>query len=293
MELKTLRDGLLGAVEERLAALSAPEPDEPPRLTEAVRHALFNGGKRVRPLLALLAARTFGGKPSGPLDLACAVEMVHASSLILDDLPCMDDSALRRGKPALHKAFGEDVALLAAYALLSGAFRAAARAAARLPQERYPAERYVEELAGAIGTAGLVGGQYLDLHPPAAADFAALEYIHSHKTGALFIAAARLGAMAAQARPADLEAVTLYAKNLGLAFQIQDDLLDARGTAETLGKPVGQDAAKVTFFSLMGEQGCRKALDELIASSLRNLRPLRDSAPLLEKFARFIAERKA
>ena len=293
MELKTLQTGLLETVEERLAALVAPKPDEPPRLTEAVRYALFNGGKRVRPILALLTARTFGGKPAGSLDLACAVEMVHASSLILDDLPCMDDSPLRRGGPALHKAFGEDVALLAAYALLSGAFQNAVRAAARLPQERYATEAYVDALAGSIGTGGLVGGQYLDLHPPDTTDFAALEYIHSHKTGALFIAAARLGAMAAQARPAELEAVTLFAKNLGLAFQIQDDLLDARGTFGALGKPVGQDAAKVTFFSLLGEEGCREALDALITSSLNSLGPLRSGAPLLEEFARFVGARKA
>jgi len=287
-----LRAEFLEAVEGRLAGLVSPEPDEPPRLTEAVRYALFNGGKRVRPLLALLAARTFGGKQGGSLDLACAVEMVHASSLILDDLPCMDDSTLRRGRPALHKTFGEDVALLAAYALLSGAFQAVTRAAARLPQERYSTEVYVETLAQSIGTGGLVGGQYLDLHPPADADFAALEYIHSHKTGALFTAAARLGAMAAQARPAELESVTLYAKNLGLAFQIQDDLLDARGTAEALGKPVGQDKGKTTFLTLSGEPACRKAVDALMDAALSQLRPLKDPS-LLEAFAEYVRARTA
>jgi len=257
-----------------------------------VRRALFNGGKRVRPLLALLAARAFGGRTEGCVDLACAVEMVHASSLILDDLPCMDDSPLRRGKPALHMAFGEDVALLAAYALLGGAFRAAARGAARLPQERYPAEAYVDELAGAIGTAGLVGGQYLDLHPPTAVDFAALEYIHSHKTGALFIAAARLGAMAAQARPAELETVTGFAKNLGLAFQIQDDLLDARSTPEALGKPVGQDRGKTTFLTLSGETACRSAVDALLGAALAHLRPVGDPS-LLEAFVEYVRTRTA
>ena len=293
VKLKDLRAEAVPRVEERLSELLRPEPEEPPKLTEAVRYALFNGGKRVRPLLTFLAARAFGGRTDGCLDLACAVEMVHASSLILDDLPCMDDSPLRRGKPALHKAFGEDVALLAAYALLSGAFQATARAATRLPQERYPAEQYMETLARSIGTGGLVGGQYLDLHPPRTMDFSALEYIHSHKTGALFTAAARLGAMAAQAKPAELEGVTRYAKNLGLAFQISDDLLDVRGNAEAIGKPVGQDAGKTTFFSLMGEAGCRKALEELIEASLKNLEPFKDRGALLEEFARYVGGRTA
>jgi geranylgeranyl diphosphate synthase type II len=292
VELKMLRAELLSAVEERLGALTAPEPDEPPRLTEAVRYALFNGGKRVRPLLALLASHSFGGRMEGCLDLACAVEMVHASSLVLDDLPCMDNSPLRRGRPSLHAVFGEDVALLAAYALLSHAFRATGRAAARLPQDRHPAEAYVDELARAVGTAGLVGGQYLDLHPPAAVDFAVLEYVHSHKTGALFIAAARLGAMAAQARPAQLEAVTGYAKNLGLAFQVQDDLLDARGSTADLGKPAGQDQGKATFLSLAGEAACRRAVDALMDAARACLRPLKEPS-LLEAFAEHVRTRTA
>jgi geranylgeranyl diphosphate synthase, type II len=293
VKLKDLRAETAPRVEDHLGKLVWPEPEEPPALTEAIRYALFNGGKRLRPLLTLAAARTFGGKMDACLDLACVVEMIHASSLILDDLPCMDDSPLRRGKPALHKAFGEDVALLAAYALLSGAFQATARAAAGLPQERYPAEAYIGTLARAVGTAGLVGGQYLDLHPPGVTDFAALEYIHSHKTGALFIAAARLGGMAAQAREAELEAVTLYAKNLGLAFQITDDLLDLRGTPETLGKPVGRDKGKVTFLSLMGEAASRAAVEELVETALASLAPLKSRKGLLEEFARHVGGRRA
>ena len=293
VKLKALSEEALPQIENRLAALTRPEPEEPPGLTKAVRYALFNGGKRVRPLLTLLSGRTFGGRLETCLDAACAIEMVHASSLILDDLPCMDNSPLRRGKPSLHKAFGEDVALLAAYALLSRAFQAVSAGAARLPQERYPAESYVQTLSLAIGTGGLVGGQYLDLHPPGTMDFAALEYIHSHKTGALFTAAARLGAMAAQAKQAELEAVTRYAKNLGLAFQITDDLLDVKGTQESLGKPVGLDARKTTFVTLIGEAGCRKALDELTTAALDSLEPLKGRGALLEEFARFVGARKA
>ncbi|MCM2270347.1 MAG: polyprenyl synthetase family protein, partial [Thermoanaerobaculia bacterium] len=230
----------------------------------ALRYAALGTGKRVRPVLTLAVAELLGDAGDESLDLACAVELVHAASLVLDDLPSMDDAELRRGRPTTHRAFGEDVAILAAFALLTRAFQLVADAGQRLALKRYTSEDMVHHLADAVGTQGLVGGQALDLSSdPATVDLERLEYIHSHKTGALFLAAAELGAMAADARRKDLEAVARYAKNLGLAFQIEDDLLDALASREATGKDVRQDAGKVTFVKLLGVDGARALADEL------------------------------
>jgi geranylgeranyl diphosphate synthase type II len=232
----------------------------------------------------------FGAPPTDDVvDLACAVELVHACSLVLDDLPSMDDAELRRGRPTVHRAFGEEVAILAAFALLARAFQLVADAAQRLGMRRYASEDLVHHLADAIGTGGLVGGQALDLRSrPDETDLARLEYVHSHKTGALFLAAAELGAMAADARRRDLEAVARYAKNLGLAFQIEDDLLDATaGPAET-GKDAGQDAGKTTFVSLLGVDGARALADELLAFAVDSLAPLGRKADPLRAIAELV-----
>ena len=260
-----------------------PDGDlRPAAVHRAMRAAVLSPGKRVRPMLALAAAEMLGGAADDALDLACAVEFVHCCSLVLDDLPAMDDAQLRRGRPALHREFGEDVALLAAFALLNRAYALVAETSQRLRLSRYSPEDLLHHLAQAIGTEGLIAGQALDLasdgSSPTLAD---LEYIHSHKTGALFLAAAELGAMAVDARRRDLEAIGAFAKNLGLAFQIEDDLLDVLATSAETGKDSGQDAAKATFVKLLGVDGARALADELLEFALASVAPFGRRAEVL------------
>lgn len=251
---------------------SLPSPATPPeRLHEAMRYTLLAGGKRLRGVVVLTACDLLRGEREQALPLACAVEMVHACSLVLDDLPCMDDAGLRRGKPTAHRVFGEATAVLAAFALLNAAFELIHRADALRERAR---RRIVVQLAQAIGPQGLSGGQLADLESTGRQlDLEALEFIHSHKTGALFIAAAEMGALAAGARPRELASLHRYAKNLGLAFQITDDLLDYSGSPEVTGKDAGLDRDKTTFVDLCGIGGSRRLVDELIDASIGALAP--------------------
>ena len=280
---------LTAIVEGRLPELT-PEPNRRPEdVHRAMRYALSSPGKRLRPVLALAVAEIFGRRPETVLDLACTVEMVHASSLILDDLPCMDDAAQRRGRPTTHRAFGEEVALLASFALLNRAFALVAEEGQKLKMRRYTTEDMVHHLADAIGSGGLIGGQALDLSSHKEdLDLERLEYIHSHKTGALFLAAGELGAMAADARRRDLEVISRYAKNLGLAFQIADDLLDVLASPEETGKDSGQDKDKVTFVKLLGVEGAQHLAAELLDFAVRSLEPLGRRAEPLRAIARYV-----
>jgi geranylgeranyl diphosphate synthase type II len=284
-------------VNRRLPGLLAGPGERPETVHQAMHYALTGPGKRIRPVLTLVVADLFGSR-SGPsdvvLDLACAVEMVHACSLILDDLPSMDNASLRRGRPTVHLRFGENVALLASLALLNRAYALVAESAQRLSLRRYTAEDMVHHLAAAIGSNGLIGGQALDLlSKPEDLDLEVLEYIHSHKTGALFMAAGELGAMAADARRKELEVVARFAKNLGLAFQISDDLLDVLGTPEETGKDVGQDAAKVTFVKLLGVEGAQALEAELLGFAVESLEPLGRKGEPLRDLARFVGRRSS
>ena len=255
-------------------------------------YALTSPGKRVRPVLTLMVAELFGQRSAPVLDLACSVEMVHACSLILDDLPSMDDASLRRGRPTVHRKFGEAVALLAALALLNRAYALVAEAAHRLSLRRYTPEDMVHHMAAAIGSDGLIGGQALDLlSKPEEMNLDLLEYIHSHKTGALFMAAAELGAMAGEARRRDLEVVSRFAKNLGLAFQIADDLLDVLATPEVTGKDTGKDEKKVTFVRLLGIPGAQALANELLGFAVGSLEPLGRKADPLRELVRFVSQR--
>jgi geranylgeranyl diphosphate synthase, type II len=279
-------------IDRRLPELLPPPGVRPAPVHEAMHYALTGAGKRLRPVLTLAVADLFGARAEPVLDLACAVEMVHACSLVLDDLPQMDDAALRRGRPTVHRAFGESVALLAALALLNRAYALVAEAAHRLSPRRYTAEDVVHHLAAAIGSDGLIGGQALDLlASPEETSLEVLEYIHSHKTGALFMAAGELGAMAADARRRDLEIVARFAKNLGLAFQISDDLLDELGTPEETGKDTGKDERKVTFVKLLGVAGAQALAAELLGFAVESLAPLGRKADALREIARFVQTR--
>lgn len=307
----TLSAGLLELgrrVELRLPELLPPADQRPEAVHQAMRYALTSPGKRLRPILTLAVADLFGvgvdrsersdrpgraDRSTRVLDIACGIEMVHACSLILDDLPAMDDAALRRGRPTVHRAFGEAVALLAALALLNRAYALVAEAAHHLPGKRYTAEDMIHHLAAAIGSHGLIGGQALDLSSsPEELDLERLEFIHSHKTGALFMAAGELGAMAADAKRNELELIARYAKNLGLAFQISDDLLDVLSTPEEAGKDVGQDASKVTFVKRLGVVGAQTLEAELLGFAVASLEPLGKKAEPLREIARFVQHRR-
>lgn len=289
---------LVAAVEARLAEV-LPAPDEPPAdVHSAMRYAATGGGKRLRPVVTLLVAELLGGRRGerpAVLDLACAVELVHASSLILDDLPCMDDAQTRRSRPTTHRAFGEATALLAAFGLLNRAFALVAEASQSLRLGRYTPADLAHHLATAVGSEGLIGGQALDLAGTGAAtvDLAGLERIHSRKTGSLFAAAAELGAMAADARRRELEMIASYAKNLGLAYQIVDDLLDVEGEEEAAGKALGRDGGKTTFVRLIGVDGSRALARELLQAAIDSLAPLGKRGEPLVELAGFVLERRS
>jgi geranylgeranyl diphosphate synthase type II len=261
----------------------------PEALHEAMRYTLLLPGKRLRGVVVLAASEMLRGARQDALPLAVAVEMVHAASLILDDLPSMDNATLRRGKPALHRVYGEANAILAAVGLLNEAF-AHVQASAQL-KERARGHA-TARLAAAVGTSGLIGGQFADLDATGRRlDLDTLEYVHAHKTGALVIAAAELGAIAAQARPKDIEALRRYAKNLGLAFQITDDLLDYSGDPKTTGKDAGLDRNRTTFANVCGIDGARRLTDELVAAAIVALEPFGRRAAILAGLADMVRDR--
>ncbi|HEY1379027.1 MAG TPA: farnesyl diphosphate synthase, partial [Gemmataceae bacterium] len=264
--------------------------DAPPRLREAMAYSLLAPGKRLRPALVLLACEAVGGTPDAALPAAAAVEMVHAYSLIHDDLPAMDDDDLRRGRPTCHKQFGEALAILAGDALLTLAFQVLA--------ESYGGERAAgccRELAGGAGAAGMVGGQVEDLaweHDPTGA-VADLERVHAGKTGALFRACLRLGGVVAGAGPAVIAALDAYGRGFGQAFQITDDLLDVEGAAADVGKGVGKDAArgKLTYPGLLGVEVSRRRAAECCRAAAAALEPLGPTGDDLRSLLELILHR--
>jgi geranylgeranyl diphosphate synthase type II len=242
-------------------------------LQEAMEYSLLSGGKRIRPVLTLAFCRLFGGREASALPLACAVEMVHAYSLIHDDLPCMDDDDYRRGKPTCHKVYGEAVAVLAGDALLTAAFEVILDPSLEgISREQAAQAAFV--LAKAAGRSGMIGGQTLDMMETEATEQGILE-LHGMKTGALLKAAAALGVIAAGGDETAQRAAASYAGHLGLAFQIQDDLLDVEGDPAVLGKRTGADdaAGKQTLVSLLGIASCRARVREETALAKEALAP--------------------
>ena len=268
---------------------------EAARLAEAMRYSLEAGGKRVRPVLCMLAAEAAGGKAEEALSCAVALEFIHTYSLIHDDLPAMDDDDLRRGKPTNHMVFGEGQAILAGDGLLTEAFRVIVADGALSAERRVEA---VAVLAEAAGWRGMVGGQSLDLlgeeltrsGQPYGLEH--LQLIHRLKTGALLRAAVELGAVAAGAAPAQRKALREAGALLGLAFQIQDDILDATATAEQMGKRVGKDEGKgkITYPLLLGLEGARRALAETTERAIAQLQSLPNPSSLAA-WATYLAQR--
>ena len=267
MDIKTLIKESAAKVEERLNELLPAEDVPPTTLHKSMRYSIFAGGKRIRPLICLEAAKACGGSEEVALNAACALEALHTYTLIHDDLPCMDDDDLRRGRPTNHKVFGEGIAVLAGDALLTEAF---AMLASVPENDRYNVRDYVAELAYQTGSLNLVGGQVLDLEGEGRQLTAEdLRAIHNGKTTALITTSLRLGGMAAGCTQEQLDALTAYGKCLGLAFQIIDDILDITSTPEVLGKSIGKDAReqKATYPALVGIEEARAEARELTASA--------------------------
>ncbi len=280
------------------AALTAALPDanQPPeRMHEAMRYAVLGGGKRMRPLLVYAAGSALGA-PLQRLDAsACAVEIIHAYSLVHDDLPAMDDDDLRRGKPTCHRVYGEAMAILAGDALQALAFELLAADPALTEIDPICRIKMLQTLAAACGPAGMAGGQAFDLEAVGKVlSLAELERMHRYKTGALILGSVQLGALSAEVRSGELWlALERYGLELGLAFQIQDDILDVLASTETLGKQQGADQArgKPTYPALIGLERSQQLAKEHMNAAIDALRPLGADGAILEALARFTIER--
>lgn len=279
-------------VEAALDGFLPPAKVAPRTIHEAMRYTVFAGGKRLRPVLCLAAAEACGGDPAAAMAPACAVEALHTYSLVHDDLPCMDDDDLRRGRPTCHKVYGEGMAVLCGDALLTQAFAILAQTPAN---QRFGVGDYVAELAGAGGSVKLIGGQVMDLEgegkPPTRRG---LVRIHEAKTAALLTAALRLGAMSAAATPAKIAALSAFGRALGLAFQVIDDILDVTQTTAKLGKTAGKDkaAAKATYPALIGLEASRREARKLTAAALAALAPFRTKGERLRQLAELLLKRE-
>jgi len=265
-------------------------------LQKAIRYSLFAGGKRIRPILSIAAFEAVGGKGSGILPFACALEMIHTYSLIHDDLPAIDNDDYRRGKPTCHKVFGEAIGILAGDALLTEAFK--------LMTNPYVWESslgdkglildVINEVAQAAGISGMVGGQVLDIESEGKeVDLPTLQYIHTHKTGALILVSIRVGAKLGGANGETLKAFSRYGERIGLAFQIADDILNVEGKSLSLGKSIGTDLSKgkATYPSLLGIEESKRRAEELVALAVEALGPFGSEADPLREIARFIIAR--
>ncbi|MEI6564044.1 MAG: polyprenyl synthetase family protein [bacterium] len=290
-DLKSYLERRQKSVEAELERMMPAETTRPVSLHRAMRYSVMAGGKRLRPILCLAACEAVGGRAETALLPGLAIEILHTYTLIHDDLPCMDDDELRRGRPTAHVVFGEATALLAGDALLTLAFEWLAQSPVPPP---YNSSQLVLELATASGSQGVIGGQVEDLtaegHAP---DADLVDYIHRHKTAALLRASVRMGGMAGGASPAAMEALTQYGDCVGLAFQIADDILNVTATAEQLGKPVGNDEQlkKLTYVAVHGLDSSRQKANELVASAVAAIRPLPGDPHPLIALAEYMVKR--
>ncbi len=269
----------------------------PSILFKAIRHSLFAGGKRIRPILSIAAFETVGGRGDGILPFGCALEMIHTYSLIHDDLPAIDNDDYRRGKPTCHKIFGEAMAILAGDGLLTEAFQLMTNRSVwdgSLGDQGAILD-IIHEVARAAGVLGMVGGQVVDVESEGKeVDLPTLQYIHTHKTGAMILVSVRMGAKLGGAKEESLMALTRYGERVGLAFQIADDILNVEGKSHSLGKNTGTDLSKgkATYPSLFGLEESKKRAKELVGLSVEALSPFGSEADPLREIARFIVVRE-
>jgi len=298
MDLKTYLKQKKSAIDAYLDGVLPPADAMPESLHRSIRYSVEAGGKRVRPVLAIAAAEAVAGTDAnvpGLMAVASSLELIHTYSLIHDDLPAMDDDDFRRGKPTNHKVFGESVAILAGDALLTYAFDLLSNPEHIGGVKPKALVSIIREVAVASGNMGMVGGQVVDIESEGKdVDFVTLQYIHAHKTGALIRASVRVGAMAAGASPRQLKALTRYGVDIGLAFQIADDILDIEGTQEEIGKDVGSDIArgKKTYPAFMGLEESKLRAAELVDSAVDALSIFGPSADPLRGIAKYIVSRK-
>jgi len=293
-DLKAYLENRLAMVEAGLDRALPPETVPPARVHEAMRYSVLAPGKRLRPILVIAGAEAAGGRAADVLDTACALELIHAYSLIHDDLPAMDDDDYRRGRLTNHKVFGEAMAILAGDALLTLAFRLIAQNAARVAPAAVGL--VVAEVADAAGTDGMVGGQVVDIESEGKViSGEMLDYIHLHKTAALIRVALRVGAVLAGGREEVVDAISRAGEALGLAFQIVDDILDVEGNLAELGKTAGSDERKqkATYPSLHGLPASKARARDLIEETKRLLTPLGPAAEPIRVLADFVLERRS
>ncbi len=290
-DLKEYLEARAAEVDAELDRLLPTKRQRPSSIHEAMRYSLFAGGKRLRPVLCLAAAEACGGENEAALPSACAVELMHTYSLVHDDLPCMDDDDLRRGRPTCHKVYGEGMAVLTGDALLTEAFLVLSET---VPTPRYPTAAFIAELAVTGGSTRLIGGQVLDLEGEGRdLTKAQLVKIHEAKTAALLTTSIRLGAMTANATPAKLESLTIFGHALGLAFQVIDDILDVTQSTEKLGKTAGKDVAvaKATYPAILGLDKARREAARLTKQAMTALDPFGKKAHRLHQIAAYLLER--
>jgi geranylgeranyl diphosphate synthase type II len=295
IDLKAFLEAHRATVDAALDRVLPPESAPPVTIHRAMRYSVLAPGKRLRPILVLAGAEAVGGRADTVLDTACALELIHAYSLIHDDLPAMDDDDYRRGRLTNHKVFGEAMAILAGDALLTLAFRLIATNAARVATPAIVGT-VIAEVADAAGTDGMVGGQVVDIESEGKAISAdMLDYIHLHKTAALIRAALRVGAQLAGAGAEQVEAISRAGQALGLAFQIVDDILDVEGNLAELGKSAGSDERKqkATYPSLHGLPASKQRARELVEETKRLLTPLGPAAEPIRALADFVFERRS
>jgi geranylgeranyl diphosphate synthase type II len=276
---------------------SAGEGVFPTSLHKAIRYSLFAGGKRIRPILSMAAFEAVGGKGNGILPFASALEMIHTYSLIHDDLPALDNDDYRRGKPTCHKVFGEAIGILAGDGLLTEAFKLMTSQSVQGPSlhDGGWVLDVIHEVAQAAGILGMVGGQVLDIESEGKeVDLPTLQYIHTHKTGALILVSVRVGARLGGAKEETLKAFTRYGERIGLAFQIADDILNVEGKAALLGKKTGSDLSrgKATYPSLLGVEESKRRARELLEFAVDAIRSFGPEAEPLRKIAGFILSRE-
>ncbi|MBW2520707.1 MAG: polyprenyl synthetase family protein [Deltaproteobacteria bacterium] len=293
MDLKSYLQSNIDRIDQALQQYLPEESVLPQSLHKAMRYSIFAGGKRLRPILAIASCEAVSGNPDHVLPAACALEMIHTYSLIHDDLPAMDDDDFRRGRPTNHKVFGEANAILAGDALLTEAFRLLAdpRYTQADPQTVL---QVIEIAARSAGSQGMVGGQAVDMESEGSQiDFPTLEYIHTHKTGALILASVQIGGLLGGAEKGQLACLTRYGEAVGLAFQIADDILDVTGDQTELGKGVGSDQArgKATYPAFMGLREARNRANELCTLAIDSLVEMGEGADPLRLIARYIIDR--
>ena len=297
MDLKQYLKEQCARIDTALDKYLPKETELPHSLHKAMRYSVFAGGKRVRPILMLAACQAVGGDTARAIPAACAMEMIHTYSLIHDDLPAMDDDDFRRGNPTNHKVFGEAIAILAGDALLTEAFKLISdpRSAGNCDPTAQLA--VIREIATCAGSYGMVGGQVVDMESEGnrEIDLATVQYIHTHKTGALIKAAVKSGAILGGADEKRLAAITRYGEAAGLAFQIADDILDIEGTTEEIGKDAGSDEArgKATYPAVMGLSAAKEEAQAMMDEALQALDVFGVEAEPLREIAKYIVKRKS